>query len=41
MAAGLCLGIPGDHEFNIPEKTQIIMTVCTQGTAAKWDFVKI
>ena len=43
MAAGLCLGIPGEHEFqnDVKEKTQIVMNVCTETTAAKWDFVKI
>ena len=43
MAAGLCLGIPDEHEFpsDVKEKTQIVMDVCTETTAAKWDFIKI
>ncbi|XP_046446155.1 polypeptide N-acetylgalactosaminyltransferase 11-like isoform X2 [Daphnia pulex] len=45
IAAGLCLGISssGIKDFANPnlDNTPVIMTVCTDTSAAKWDFVKI
>ncbi len=45
IAAGLCLGISssGIQDFANPnlDNTPVIMTVCTDTSAAKWDFVKI
>lgn len=44
MAAGLCLGVR-EHSIedlanSVLEDAPIIMTVCREKTAAKWDFVK-
>lgn len=41
MAAGLCLGIPDTLDNMVVDETKLIMTVCTDSNAAKWDFVKV
>lgn len=45
IAAGLCLGISnsGIEDFANPvlENSSVVMTVCTDSSAAKWDFVKV
>ena len=44
MAAGLCLGISGgageDFDNLIQEDTPVIMTLCTEYVATKWDLIK-
>lgn len=45
MAAGLCLGTR-DHGVedlanSVLEDAPIVMTVCREKTAAKWDLVKV
>jgi len=45
MAAGLCLGTrehtTEDLANEVLDDAPIVMTVCTDSAAAKWDFVKM